>query len=133
MTPVEIARTYLGVKWVHQGRARHGLDCVGLLVMAFGDVGGRDRTDYGRDPVDGQLEAAIAEQFGPPIPMTQMQPGDVVCMAFPKIVRHVGIVTDHRDGLGLIHTNAHLGRVVEHALDAPWRKRIRFVHRWGRA
>jgi hypothetical protein len=133
MTPVEIARTYLGTKWAHQGRARHGLDCVGLVVKAFEQYGIRDVTDYGRDPHDGLLERRIAEQFGPPIPKSQMLPGDVVCMAFPRVVRHVGIISDHPYGLGLIHTYSSLKRVTEHALDAQWLDRIRYVHRWGRA
>lgn len=130
MTPVEIARTYLGTRWVHQGRARHGLDCVGLLIKAFEPMGVLDRTDYGRDPYDGQLERYVAEQMGPPIPKDQMQPGDVVLMAFPRAVRHAGLVTDYPDGLGLIHTYATLKRVTEHRLCERWYGRIRYVHRW---
>lgn len=128
MTPVEIARSYLGTRWVHQGRARHGLDCVGLLVKAF-DL--RDVADYGRDPHDDRLEGRLCEQFGPPVPMSTMRPGDVVAIAFPRVVRHVGIVGDHPDGLSLIHTDSSLKRVTEHRLDDRWLKRIRFVHRIG--
>lgn len=31
---VEAARKYIGVSWVHQGRSRNGLDCVGLVVLS---------------------------------------------------------------------------------------------------
>lgn len=126
MTPVEIARSYLGTKWVHQGRARHGMDCVGLLVLAFGLS---DVADYGRDPHDNRLEGRLRAQFGPPVPKETMRPGDVVAMAFPRVVRHVGIVGDHPDGLSLIHADSMLKRVTEHRLDGPWLKRIRFVYR----
>lgn len=127
MTPVEIARTYLGTRWVHQGRARHGLDCIGLLIKAFPGI--RDVRDYGRDPHDGLLEKHVAEQFGPPVPKSSLRPGDIVLMAFPRAVRHVGIVGDHPDGLSLIHTDRSVGRVTEHRLDARWLDRVRFVHR----
>lgn len=129
MTPIEIARTLIGVRWVHQGRADHGLDCIGLLVRSFAAYGLVDVTDYGRDPNDGQLEAHVAAQVGPPVPLSTMQPGDIALVAFPRAVRHAGIIGDHRDGLSLIHTDASIGRVVEHRLDDRWQRRIRFLHR----
>lgn len=127
MTSVEIARSYLGVRWAHQGRSRYRLDCIGLLVKAFPWV--KDTKGYSRDPHDGLLERLVAEQFGPAVNSDTLQFGDVVLMAFPRVVRHVGIVGDHPLGLSLIHTDAMLGRVTEHRLDDTWRKRIRFVHR----
>lgn len=36
---VEAARSYLGVKWVHQGRTEKGMDCVGLVVLAARQCG----------------------------------------------------------------------------------------------
>lgn len=138
MTPVEIARTYLGTMWVHQGRARRGIDCVGLLVAAFSDYGIQDRTDYSRDPSGGVLEANVREQFGDPVAVgsfrrpvqeSSIRIGDVLVMAFPFVARHVGIVADHPNGLSLIHTDRSFGAVTEHRLDDRWLPRIRFVHR----
>lgn len=139
MTPVEIARSYLGTKWVHQGRARHGLDCVGLLIKAFAAYGIRDVTDYSRDPSGGLLERHVREQFGSPVATgtrgrpadrALLHPGDVVLMAFPHVVRHVGIVGDHpSSGLSLIHTSSDAKRVVEHALADEVLRQVRFVHR----
>ena len=36
---VESLRKYLGVPWVHQGRTKYGLDCIGLLLVAARDLG----------------------------------------------------------------------------------------------
>lgn len=36
---VEAARSYLGIRFRHQGRDKSGLDCVGLLVLISRDCG----------------------------------------------------------------------------------------------
>lgn len=129
MTPVEIARSRLGTPWRHQGRGRE-LDCIGLLVACFPVS---DRTNYDRDPRNGQLEQCVREQFGTPIPKSEMRSGDVVLMAFPHVIRHVGILADHwLGGLSIIHTWAGgPRRVCETRMDDQWGNRIRLVHRWG--
>lgn len=145
MTPVEIARTFLpsaerpdGTPWRHQGRSREGMDCLGLAKFAYAAYGIRDESNYSQDPSDGTLERGISERFGPPVAVGRVLKGvteevlrvnDLVAMAFPRVVRHVGIVGDHPDGLSLIHTDAMLKRVTEHRLDIHWLRRIRFVHR----
>lgn len=147
MTPVEIARTFLpgserpdGTPWAHQGRSRNGMDCIGLLVSAFSGYGISDISNYSQNPHDGVLERNVSAQFGPPVAVGRLLHGvsesvlrvsDIVVMAFPRVVRHVGIVGDHPDGLSLIHTDAMLKRVTEHRLDIHWLRRIRFVHRVG--
>lgn len=132
MTPVEIARSWIGTPWEHQGRGPRSIDCIGLMVKCFPV---RDRTDYGRSPHDGKLEADVAEQFGPPIPMDQMRAGDLALLAFPRVIRHVGIIAGHwTGGLSIIHTWAGGPRCVcETRIDDDWLKRIKFVHRWGAA
>ena len=127
------ARAYLGVPFRHQGRsAATGIDCVGLLVLAANDCGHStvaDRTDYGRDPVNGMLEAQLRAAFGAPVAVATMQPGDVAAIAFMGAVRHVGVIGEHPDGLSLIHTNSAVGRVTEARIDAKWAKRIVSIYR----
>ena len=128
MTPVERARSRIGVPWVHQGRnERCGLDCVGLLLYAFER---EDNTVYGRNPHAGQLEARMTAHLGEPLQGDwEAQEGDVVAMAYAGDIRHVGI-TGLVDGtLTLIHTDSGLGRVTEHPLDTKWRNRVRMVWR----
>ena len=130
MTPVEIARAQIGKPWRHQARGPDKLDCIGLLVVSFADYGLKDITTYGRDPHDGLLEKHLDQQFGKPV--SDMRVGDVVAIAFPRIIRHVGIVGDYlHGGLSLIHTNGSVGLVTEHRLDERWIKRIKRVYRLG--
>jgi cell wall-associated NlpC family hydrolase len=126
------ARAYLGTPFRHQGRNPDiGIDCIGLIVLAGEDAGHLfpvfDRTDYGKDPVDGLLEEMLRLAFGPPL--SDMQPGDIVAIDFKGAVRHVGIVGEHPAGLSLIHTNMAVGRVTEARIDWKWRKRIKGVYR----
>lgn len=145
MTPVEIARTFLpsperpnGTPWRHQGRSRDGMDCLGLARFCYAAYGILDKTNYSQDPRDGDLENGVVERFGPPVAIGRKLNGvsdsvlrvnDLVVMAFPRVVRHVGIIGDHPDGFSLIHTDAMVKRVTEHRLDIHWLRRIRFVHR----
>lgn len=135
MTLVEAARRYLGVPFQHQGRnPAVGLDCVGLLAVSLRDAGmghylAHDRLGYSRDPHDGLLEKALAAAFGPPLPRSEMRPGDIVAMRFRGPVRHVAIVTDNPEGLYLIHSYTSILRVTEHRIDAKWARRIVGVYR----
>lgn len=44
---VEEARSYLGTKWLHQGRTRDGVDCAGLVACVGNALGliAYDRND----------------------------------------------------------------------------------------
>ncbi|WP_396615441.1 hypothetical protein ACHZ97_14280 [Lysobacter soli] len=128
MRHVEIARRSIGVPWLHQGRdPAVGIDCVGLLVLAFEYPG--PTPDYGRDPFDGLLESHLQAHFGASR-TDGVRVGDVLAFAFAGAVRHVGLVGDYLyGGLSLIHTDSHLGRVTEHPLDAKWLRRVRGVYR----
>lgn len=128
----EAARTYLGVPFGHQGRnPAVSIDCIGLLVLAFRDAGlsvdAFDCADYGRDPHDGLLEWHLSAAFGSPV--SGLQPDDVVAIAYGRPIRHVGIIGTDGERLTLIHTDSNVGRVVEHGIDARWRRRIRRVYR----
>lgn len=133
----EAARTYLGIPWLHQGRnPRVGVDCIGLLALAVSHVGRsdlltHDLLGYARDPHDGLLEQGLIAAFGAPV--ATMQAGDIVAIAFPRVVRHVGVLGEYPEGgLSLIHTwNRTAGRVVEMRLDDKWADRIRSVYRLG--
>jgi cell wall-associated NlpC family hydrolase len=126
MTPADFiaaARSYVGVPFRHQGRTRHGVDCIGLVVCAARDIGLTlaDRTDYPRDP-NGLLQLEMARQFAP---VESTQAGDILLMRFRGEPQHVAILA----GATLIHGYASIGRVVEHGLDAKWRRRIVATYR----
>lgn len=125
----EAARQWMGVRFQHQGRTRHGIDCVGLVVRTAQTCGidTGDFTDYGRDPHDGLLEFHLRRVFGEPV--TDIRAGDVAAIDYKGAVRHVGIVAEHPHGLGLIHASHFTDRVTEHRIDDRWMRRIRQVYR----
>jgi lipoprotein Spr len=131
------ARRHLGVPFKHRGRdPQKGIDCVGLAVLAAIECGWtvQDLPVYGRLPKDGQLEAQLAAnatRICTNPTLDQLQPGDLVAIRFsPRdAVRHVGIVGDHPHGLSLIHTDSHIGRVVEQRIDETILARIAAVYR----
>lgn len=131
--PVEIARACVGTPFKHQGRIPGvALDCAGLLVHVAASLGHSvsDRADYARMPAGGQLEAAIADNVAAgilrPVALADLAPGDMVLMRFERedAARHLGMVA----GDTLIHAYAVARQVVEHRIDATWRRR--FVAAW---
>lgn len=126
---VAAARKYIGVRFVHRGRLPHKLDCVGLVWRAYNDCGVvlPCPSDYGREPHAYRFREAIEAAVGPPV--DGLEVGDLVTMKTLLHPHHVALVTDHPEGLGLIHASGEHGRVVEHRLDASYKARIVSVHR----
>ncbi|MHC5053633.1 MAG: NlpC/P60 family protein [Planctomycetota bacterium] len=119
------ARTYLGTPFRHQGRLRGvGVDCVGLVVGVGRALGilDHDNTAYPRQP-DGETLLAELRAHMDEVTLADVGPGDVLVFWFLRRRRwpqHIGIATD----TGIVHTHAHVGRVVEHGLDDAWRARL---------
>lgn len=137
---VTSARKYLGVPFKHRGRKATGLDCAGLALLAYADLGHTlpDLARYGRTPYRDGLMQAMEAALGPPVwsgrsvPRALLQIGDVVVMRFVEQPHHVAIVSDSSThGLGLIHcySSAVIDRVVDHGMDAMWQSRIVAVFR----
>jgi cell wall-associated NlpC family hydrolase len=116
---VDEARKHLSVRWVHQGRSRAGIDCVGLVIRVAHGLGLStfDTADYSRQPDPVRMRALLAEHM---TPVTNRQIGDVLLMRFEKEPQHVAIVTD----IGIIHAYAQVRRVVEHRFDSVWQSRV---------
>jgi cell wall-associated NlpC family hydrolase len=132
VTPLAVsARKYLGVPFRHRGRTSSGLDCAGLALLAYKDLG-LDLPDiriYGREPHKNGLERAVEAALGAPLARAP-RVGDVLMFRFDRDPHHVGIAGDYaHGGLSLIHAYGTAGRVVEHRLDDTWRGRIVAVYR----
>lgn len=128
------ARRYLGIPFRHQGRTKKGLDCIGLLVRAMRDCGYllADRTDYGRLPADRKLIESLTDHFGPPVrfsSVSDLSPGEIVAMSWGAEAGHIGLITDHPEGIGIIHSYALAGRVIEHSFSDFHLRRVvaRFI------
>lgn len=145
--PVAVARSWIGTPFRHQGRTRHGIDCVGLLVETFRACG-RDVVDlegYARDPHNGLLEEVLQRNGCVPVARDDWRAGDIAVISFAQrkdsgrgflqpVNRHAALITNFSDyylggGLGLLHTYSSLGRVTEHRMDHRWAQRIPLVVR----
>ncbi len=120
-------RSYLGVRWLHQGRTRQGLDCAGLVIRVAHDLGltGFDTCDYARIPSGGQMRATMQAQCIELPPETEPRAGLVALMRFAREPQHVAIIATHpQGGLSLLHALTFERRVCEHRLDRAWQNRF---------
>jgi len=118
------ARSWLGVPFLHQGRSRAGVDCAGLVICVCRALGALppdfDVTGYTRQP-DGSMQAACERYLQP----AQAAPGGIFVMRYEGEPQHMGFYADYRHGgLSVVHAVHASGRVVEHRLDALWRRRV---------
>lgn len=116
---IDCARSYLGVPWRHQGRTSAGLDCGGLIIRVAHDLGLStfDVDGYGREPDGVSLRAHLEAQA---VRVLQGEAGDILLLRFVRYPQHLAIRTD----VGIIHTYAQVGAVVEHHFDSRWRARL---------
>lgn len=132
---VAAARSWIGVRWRHQGRSRKGVDCAGLVIEIAKDVRGShfDKRDYPRHASD-ETMLRLCEQHLARVRIGDARPGDAMVFAFEH-QRHIGIVGDYVfGGLSLIHAylppGKVVGKVVETRLDDKWLARARGCFRF---
>ena len=95
--PLAVARGLLGTPYVWGGLSRDGIDCSGLVHLAYRSTGVR----VPRDAADQAAEA---------VPVQDPQPGDLYFFGRPdEVVSHVGFVTAR----GLLHASQEVGVVEE--------------------
>lgn len=134
MTPDDIiahARELLDMPFRHQGRAHTGkTDCAGVICHVASRLGVAydDQHDYPRLPGNGRLEAALdAQPHLVRIALPDIQAGDVLLMRFGREPQHLAIFA----GNSIIHAYEPIGRVVEHGIDAAWKRRVVRVYRFA--
>lgn len=147
---VDAARTFDGVRFLHRGRDRLGLDCAGLVWAAYAACGLvlPDYRLYGPEPhrdglvrhVEAALGAAVKVR---PVGLPDLRAGDVLVMRFYREPHHMGIVGERQYGtaraLTLIHANGDApgrpgeqrsrGRVHEQRITQDMAARITHVFR----
>lgn len=130
---VDAARTFEGVRFLHRGRDRLGLDCAGLVWASYAACGLilPDFLLYGPEPHRDGLVRHVAAALGETVQMSPVRaagllPGDVLVMRYVREPHHMGIVGDRLYGseraLTLIHSNG----------DAPSRRSDGRQQRRGR-
>lgn len=131
---VEKAREYIGTKWTHKGRIKGvGVDCVGLLVGVFAELGIEvdDDLDYSSGDEFARLNERLARHGFATDRYPEM--GDVVVFRNTRspgsqaMLNHVGIVTDVDSFVHAWATPSAM-RVVETPFDDFWRSHIAAVY-----
>jgi cell wall-associated NlpC family hydrolase len=123
------ARTWIGVRWRHQGRTRRGVDCVGLVVLTGRACGLpiEDFTAYQRhahghallDPFDAQ---------GVAVQLSAARPGDVIIFVDRHYPCHVGILSEKAGVMAVVHAMADYGKVWETPYAGEWQRNARFAY-----
>jgi len=142
---VEIARSWIGTRFLHQGRTRPvksngkligGIDCAGLIVVVGHESGLLDPSvdvpAYRRIP-DGRTIREMLAKHAIEIPFRDLQPADIVAVKWEgsRFPHHLGIISDlSRGRLGMIHSYFDFRRVVESGFVEPWISRTVSAHTW---
>ncbi len=121
---VEEARSWIGVRWRHQGRTRvHGIDCIGLVARvgeAFGMVDmATVPNDYGRRTECYDFLIPF-QQHMERIPLKEAKEGDVVILREHAYPCHCGILGSRDGDLTLIHAYLPRHQVMEERYSAAW-------------
>lgn len=119
---VERARDWLDVRWQHQGRTRHGVDCVGLIAVVALDLGliaELPPPNYPRRP-NGSFLTRFRETALSEIRPADANMGDVVVFTAVTNQCHCGILADREGRRTVIHAHAGGRKVREECLsDIP--------------
>lgn len=111
---VAYARTWLGTRWVHQGRSPAGIDCAGLLVKVAEHFGleHEDMLGYRRDPARAFLQQ-VKKYSNPVRPRVPVQ-GGIGIFHDTTMPCHTGIfAVDSKTGVvTVIHSESFPRRCV---------------------
>lgn len=134
---VAAARAWIGTPFAHQAALRGiACDCIGLVSGVAAELGlpeaARFRSDarffgYGRLPQPARLLAACREYLDAAM-LPDMRLGDVLLMTMLREPMHFGFVSQLRP-LRVLHAYQPVGRVVEHCVDAKWKRRVLALYR----
>lgn len=129
---VRVARTYIGVRYRHQGRTREGVDCIGLPALVCRDLGmvGYDASAYAKVSEGSEMLDFCASNLRT-VCRADLAPGDILVQTNGH-ARHMAIVADYpQGGLSIIHAWITNKRVVEVRLDDNFMQTVRGCFRFA--
>lgn len=125
------------VRFKHMGRSTRGIDCVGVLVWGYKQIGRAEQVEdlsrYSRAPDGHTLREKLEYHLGKPVSLAEGRAGDIALMRWfgtGQWHNHVGLLFDYPfGGLGLLHSYLGNRKVVSHIIDPVWARRVDAVYR----
>jgi cell wall-associated NlpC family hydrolase len=128
---ITTARSFLNTPFVHQGRSKEGLDCLGLLILIARNLNLKakdgtpmhchDNLCYSRTP-NSQILYETLKHCLHEIDAPQL--GSVALLNIAGNAQHLAIIGDYVEcGFSLIHAYQTAGKVIENNYDASWQRR----------
>jgi len=120
-------RSYVGVRWVGQGRSHKGIDCIGVIVMGF--RGGGLTVDEGvpdYQGIDSVRMVRLLRRHCDPVTDGSFDVGDVVVYGAAQET-HVAMIVD---GNPFNAVHCPLGEEAVEARFDPSRAPMKGVYRW---
>jgi cell wall-associated NlpC family hydrolase len=120
------AKDLVGTRFQHCGRSRAGVDCVGVVVLAYQSIGAeiKDFQNYSRQAVlnDSEVLASkITEQFEPGS-RANLLLGDLLLFSMRGVRTHVGIYVGENQ---FVHAyEGSINKVILDRLTPSWRARL---------
>lgn len=126
-----LARSYVGVPWLGQGRSRIGMDCCGVISCSHTECGFKvDEGDVDYRSIDPKrMKETLLRHWYRLEDGTPLQTADVVVFGIPQEA-HIGILVEGTAArpFNIIHCPAEK-KVVETSFD-PKRGDVRGIYRW---
>lgn len=128
---VRVARSMIGVPFVHQGRKMAGMDCGGHLCLVAAMTPGIDPlvgvpANYSRRGLVGLRLYRLLRQLFNEIPLDEAAPGSIVVWSMaqrmpgkPPLPQHLGVLVPD----GVVHADGATGRVVEVPYGPYWKEK----------
>lgn len=115
---VKEAEKWLEVRWKHQGRTKHGLDCAGLIIKVGNSLGATnyDTTDYARTTYKDAFVSKFVEAGFIKKPLQNRKIGDIVLFRDGVFACHCGFIARLHGVESLIHAYAVRRKCVHEIL-----------------
>lgn len=123
---IEKARSFIGIRWRHQGRTKDGLDCVGLVVCSLNECGMQieDFTGYSRRPTNMAFINYFIERGGVHAKRSEMDIGDILIFSERSYPCHTGFLSSREGKPTLIHAYLPSRKVVEESFSDIWKRKL---------